>query len=638
MITYALQTTLAWGLLYLCYAAYFGKTTFYRANRGYLLGSLLLGLLLPLLAPRFSQFAPVQAAQVELPTVLVALQGLPLPGEQVLPMARAPAKQLNWWLISYVVGALLFGARFFYGLAQLWRLYRQAEKRRFGRRTLLLSEKTRSPFSFFHWVFWNPRVDPQSETGRQMLCHEEAHIRMGHSADILFVELLQILFWFNPLIYLYKRSIKNVHEYQADAAVVRQSALRPYGRLLLYQARYNDPELLFVNHFLSTQIKKRINMMTRQPSTRLKMLAYSLMLPAVLVLTLLFSDTPARAGHSTAGDPATSAEITDPDVMPVFGDCAEAEADQQQKCSNEQLISYIVKHLKYPEAAKKAGVEGMALIRFKIDESGAVTEAEILKDPGEGCGAEALRVVETMPDWTPGTKDGKAVKVELTLPFQFRLPQEEKTAVQQMPLFDGTETDGLTGEALTKASNQKLLTFVGENLRYPKAAQEAKAEGMVVASFIVKADGSIADAKILRSLHEACDAEVLRVIYSMPNWTPGTTAGKAVDTELKLPVKFVLQSASAMNQAPLSYDLRLQDYQLSPNPSSGAINLRFRAEKEAVNVRIMDMKGKVVFEDNQNQFSGLYQRDIDLSDQAQGIYILQVRQAGKAFTEKVVLQ
>jgi hypothetical protein len=124
----------------------------------------------------------------------------------------------------------------------------------------------------------------------------------------------------------------------------------------------------------------------------------------------------------------------------------------------------------------------------------------------------------------------------------------------------------------------------------------------------------------------------------MPAWTPGSKDGEAIATEMKLPVKFKLNAASSMNQAPISYDLRLEDYQLSPNPSTGMINLHFRGEREALDVRIMDMNGKIVFQEQQPQFSGLFQKDINLKGQAQGIYILQVRQGGKAFTEKIVLQ
>jgi TonB family protein len=388
----------------------------------------------------------------------------------------------------------------------------------------------------------------QKPEGAAILAHELAHVRRRHSLDVLLIEFVQVFLWFHPLLPLIKRSIRNVHEYQADADVLKQVPVRPYGQILLYQARCNDPQLLLVNHFFTTQIKQRIMMMTRKPSSKRQLWAYALAMPALVMMSLFFLQTEANAEENT---PVSTMAVqttteTDPDQMPVFPGCEDA-GETQQQCSNQKLISFIIKNLKYPQTAKKEGVEGMALISFKINAAGEVIDAKIEKDPGAGCGAEALRIVTEMPKWKPGIKDGKAVAVEMKLPFQFKLDDKDqkRTAIKEvdeMPVFASCSSD-LTGEALRNCSNQALFAFVGKNLRYPEAAVQEGVEGLVVVEFKIENDGAVSAAKVLRGIGAGCDEEVMRVVYST-NWKPAIKDGKAVATDMKLPVKFVMDSAS----------------------------------------------------------------------------------------------
>jgi len=422
MINYLIQSSLAWGLLYFIYWGFLEGTTFYRLNRYYLLASLGLGLILPYACQKYPGLGFSPTSSFDLPTVWVGWQDL---------AAQAPIASSTggfpWLGALYTLGLLLMLSRFGYAIFQISALRKEAERLPGQGYELLLSNSTTTPFSFFKWLFWNPKVDPETSNGKPMRLHEEAHIKEWHSLDVLFLEVLQIIFWFNPIIYLYKRAIKNVHEFQADAAVLQHMSIRPYGQLLLYQARYNDSELLLVNHFFSKQIKKRIHMMTKQNSTRSRLLGYALILPAVFMMVLLFTDKQAQAEPLSDTGSSIFERITDPDEMPVYGDCSDAtDAKSKKKCSNTNLINFIVKEMKYPAAAKKAGTEGMAVVSFTINKKGKVVDASIVKDVGNGCGEEALRVVKTLKTWTPGQKDGKAVNVEMKLPFQFKLDDKDK--------------------------------------------------------------------------------------------------------------------------------------------------------------------------------------------------------------------
>ncbi len=118
------------------------------------------------------------------------------------------------------------------------------------------------------------------------------------------------------------------------------------------------------------------------------------------------------------------------ETMPRFPGCESEPVEERDKCAQNKLIRYIAMNLKYPQIAKENKTEGMCVIQFAVNKDGKIEDAKIVKDIGDGCGAEALRVVESMNDlepWTPGKQKGKAVKVLYTLPIRYDLPKKEKT-------------------------------------------------------------------------------------------------------------------------------------------------------------------------------------------------------------------
>lgn len=644
MAAYLLQTTCCWVLLYGLYYGLLRQHTFYQYNRLFLLGTIIGGLLLPLLPDFLATELPAEQLLFDLPVVYVGWLDPLVIEENLLEVSTGTPIWRQLFLGIYLIGVLIFSMRLFYGIYRLFQLKNKSQSVVHAGHKLWVSDRVPSPFSFFSYIYWNPNLDYRQKEGAAILAHELAHVRRSHSLDIVLLELLQVLFWFHPLIPMIKKSIRNVHEYQADADVLKQVPVRPYGQILLYQARYNDPQLRLVNHFFTTQIKQRIIMMTRKPSSRRQLWVYALAMPALVVMGLLFLQTEAYAHLNTPNIDYSLETIeytTDPDKMPVFPGCEDAGAEQQ-KCSNQQMFQYIIKKMKYPKAAKDSGIEGMAVISFKINASGQVIDAEIVKDPGAGCGAEALKIVESMPTWEPGLKDGKPVTVEMKLPFKFALDDKEKKRthalgeVDEMPVFASCSED-LTGEALQNCSNQALFAFVGKNLRYPETAVKEEVEGMVVVSFKVGKDGAVSNAKVIKGIGAGCDEEVMRVVYSM-DWKPALKDNKPVATEMKLPVKFVLDGAKEMNKKALSYDLSLDNYRLAPNPSNGLVDINFKGEKEALSVRIFNSNGQLVFEDQQPQFDGFFQQEIDLKTQGTGLYFLQIRQSGKTFIDKIVVQ
>ena len=114
------------------------------------------------------------------------------------------------------------------------------------------------------------------------------------------------------------------------------------------------------------------------------------------------------------------------DQMPLFESCDQVAEGKQTDCSNQKLVQFIIENLKYPKEAQDARVEGKVIVRFVISKDGSVRDSEVVKGIGSGCNEAAQNIVDAMPNWVPGKKDGKDVAVQYTLPFTFKLPTEKK--------------------------------------------------------------------------------------------------------------------------------------------------------------------------------------------------------------------
>ncbi len=647
MIPYILQATLCWAAFYGLYAGLLSRATFFHHNRAYLLGSLLLGLALPLADWQLL----LHAAQPELLVVTLQPITIGLESLEIVVTATAAEPGLGWWealLAAYWLGAGVAGLRFAYGLRKLWRLYRSSERRRQDGYTLVLTEEKHAPFSFFNALFWSRQTPYPPEDEKKIIRHERAHMRGRHSLDILLAELLGIIFWPSPMVYLYSRSLRVVHEYLADAAVVRTTRKKKqYGHLLLSQSQSGQP-IVLANHFINSQLKKRIVMMTKTRSKRHLLTRYLLALPIVFALAFAFS-LPGNTEEATE-----AVQPGDVDRMPAFAGCEAVKTEkEQEECSNQKLVEFISGRLKYPEAARKAGVEGKVIVQFTIAENGEVKEAEVLKSVGHGCDEAALAVVMAMPNWTPAMKDGKPAKVKMTLPFTFSLPREKAQAakgaeevfqvVEEMPRFPGCEREGAPAEELAQCSNAKLAEYIFGNIRYPADARDAGVEGMAVVSFVVDKEGRVQDVKTARSLHESIDAEVIRVVKLMnemeERWTPGRQKGQSVNVQFNLPVQFRLDVERKQLQLPEgAKGLKLEHFNLSPNPTAGLLRLQFEAEARPTVIRLLNSNGQEAFRETLNRFEGSYNQSLGLGQLPKGPYVLHISQGERIFAEKVILK
>jgi hypothetical protein len=290
MITYFVQVNVCWLLFYGAYFALLSRETFFRLNRYWLIISLLAGLILPWIAPTLEVVEPTNVAAVMLQPFVVTAEDLSQ------NIQNTEGSLFKIFMAIYGLGLTITLGKLLFGLWKIKRLLNRADRLPMDDFTLMQVREVIAPFSFFRWVFININLIEHADL-QQIILHERAHVRERHSIDVLFIEALGIVFWWSPLVYFYTKSLKNVHEYAADAAVLRTSSAPQYGRLLLRQQQ-SGMSLSLTNPFFS-QLKKRILMMTRNPSKRRALAKYALAVPIFLVLTLLLASPKTRVMATT---------------------------------------------------------------------------------------------------------------------------------------------------------------------------------------------------------------------------------------------------------------------------------------------------------------------------------------------------
>ena len=255
-------------------------------------------------------------------------------------------------------------------------------------------------FSFFGRVFVPAEGDEIDRLA--ILTHEQVHAQQGHSYDILFLELLAALNWSFPLWKYTRRELRLVHEHLADEQALR---VHPAYRTLLVASSVGVPVHQLIDHFHSNTLKQRIEMMNRPPSPHAW--TRSLVAVPVLLLALVLVSWQAVPFRPDGQDPVLTAE-----KMPEYPGGQEA------------MMKYMAANLVYPEAAKKAGAEGLVVVSFVVDKHGKVKNTKVEKSLSSELDKESLRVVAAMPDWKPGIDKGKAVDVVMKLPVRWVLPAE----------------------------------------------------------------------------------------------------------------------------------------------------------------------------------------------------------------------
>lgn len=390
-------------------------------NRLYLLASLLLCLFHPLLPKIWSLFPDVGGA------LAFSQKDWYLPEIILSPQQGASATSG----LSIAMGLYLAvgGFMLLRYLLQLLKLRKILTRQGFTTTPegflLAHTEGSQPAFSFFRYLVINKTHAETEEEYQLVLQHEKAHARQHHSADVLLAELVKILLWFHPGIYLLNKALRQTHEHLADAAVIQNQHTESTYITLMAKQGLTAAGLPFVSTFFQSLTINRIRMIKKStPTTWPWRIAASLLLAASLTAFVAcekqeedFVAPPPPPAH--APDAPAAKAISEQDAAGIY-DVTEEEA--LPLGGLQAFYQHLGENITYPQEAMAAGVEGTAYIRFVIDEKGNVISAESIKERrlGYGLDEEAIRVVNTTK-WIPAKQGGKTVKQRKVLPIKFKL-------------------------------------------------------------------------------------------------------------------------------------------------------------------------------------------------------------------------
>ena len=419
-LLYIGRSSLYLALFYAFFLLVMRRTTFFRLNRILLLAGTVACFLLPMLRLR----------TVEVPFLMAGplTEAASEPALTAGPSAASPFPYLE---LLYAIGFLAVLGWTAVAMVRMYRNIRKGAATRLedGIR-LVLTEADIPSFSWGRTIVMSRK---DSEQNPVILQHEKAHIQKKHTLDILLFTAVTLVHWFNPLVWITLSELKLLHEYEADDAVLNHGIDATKYQLLLVRKAVGDKRFTLANGFQHAKLKNRIDMMLQAPSSGWKRLSWLAILP--FLAGTMFLCNPVRAKVVSADLPETVLSETAPAALPdttkvIPFATVEVKPTFNGGTANE-FSKWVNENLKYPQAAKDAGVQGRVTLQFTVYPDGSVRDTKILRGVNPDLDAEALRVVSASPDWTPGYVNGEPVKVTYTFPVIFQLSgkkTEPKTA------------------------------------------------------------------------------------------------------------------------------------------------------------------------------------------------------------------
>ena len=479
---YSIKVAICLAAFYLFYKLLLSRDTFHAFNRATLLLLMLLSLVLP--------FVNIS---VDKPTV--AYDGM-VQIEQLLAMGvvdDGPAPSgptlIQVLFAIYIIGVALFLVGEICSLVRLHRLIsgKYSVTTADGVKIVVIDDDV-APFSWFNNIVIS-RSD--YESGRsEILIHEKAHIARRHSLDIMLCNMLLIFQWFNPAAWLLRRELQNIHEYEADEAVIQSGADASEYQLLLIRKAVGERLFSMANNLNHNSLKKRITMMLIKKSNPWNRAKILLTVPVAAVAVVAFATPKTAAADSLRGRVAGVTVGASKDDGRVFD---VVEDQPRYPGGTNALMAYLRDNIKFPAEAAKAGIQGKVIVQFVVGKDGTVRDVKPIRNISPELDAEAVRVVAAMPKWVPGYQRGEAVNVRYTLPVNFRMDggpdsESQKAAGSNIAFSDDVYyvVDGVHVSAaeLKKISADKINSievFKGESA-VEKFGEQAKNGAIVVST------------------------------------------------------------------------------------------------------------------------------------------------------------
>lgn len=516
-LNYLLEASIGLCLFLLVYQLLLRKETSFRLNRIFLLIAVIASVTFPLFKLNAGDSVPSLNFSVE-PAATEELVYTNDPG-----LAEAPHVLTAWEIIAlfYAAGLLVFLAVFMIRLIRMFRTLNQASAYTYKNQHIVELKSKDSPFSFFNYIFIGNTPPLSEKEKQQIIDHESTHARLYHSFDILLLHAVGIIFWFNPVVRVYKKIFTQLHEFEADARAVETHDVDEYCRLLAKVALHSADYKL-ANHFSNSLTLKRIEMMRtlKHKIKSWKVIAIAMVIPVVFFVV-------------SCQDQIESPAIAKSETYPT----QVQQAIDRLKVANPEVEFIVIP----PSGPNLKDFEGKHAKHLTYIDDQAVIESEaaLIIDAGKDENGNAIRYTiftynlarnKTLP-----TEDQWKTASDV---YEETIGRRDKSnQIDGEPIF-------LVVEKMAEATGgmEALQNRLGEKIQYPSGSKRTGIEGKVFIRFIVKKDGTLTGFEIMKGINKELDLEALRVLQTeAQGWKPASQNGKPVHSQFVMPISFKLQ-------------------------------------------------------------------------------------------------
>ncbi len=443
MLYYILQVLIVQAVFLFFYDLFLHRESFFKANRWYLLSTGILSYIFPL----------IKINRIENPIITEPLQPVIISSQSIKTHLNqhVTVENNNLLLYVYIAGVIIMLIWSFYKLYKIYNLIKSNSVINYNENLkIVLLQNHREAFTFFKYIFIEKMLY-QNPT-LPVLQHELVHYREKHWVDLFIFEILKILFWFSPFIWMYQSRINAVHEFIADKQVLKQYNFTDYFHSLL-QEHFNSRKISFINQFYKPSILKTRVMIQKKQTTKrqavLKYLSFGLILSGLILMVNACNDTtsdkkPENVNEQTVKDAVNMQNddkqqnvVEDNKKMianengevpfhlieqpPVYPGCEGKTGSELKDCMNKNIQEFIVKNFN-KDLAKSLKIEKGGKIRilsqFIINKEGKVEKVKA-RSKYPVLEKEAIRVISMLPQMKPGMVNGKPVDVIFSLPLIF---------------------------------------------------------------------------------------------------------------------------------------------------------------------------------------------------------------------------
>ncbi|MGY3213704.1 TonB family protein [Mucilaginibacter sp. HD30] len=556
-------------LFFAFYALLLRRETFFQLNRIYLVAASLLSFAIPI----------IQADWVKNLFITKQVQStLYGGGVELITYNFQQAEQSV--TIGHLLTLVYITVTLFLTLRLLWQL-------------IVLKKQIEKPspsaaYSFFKKISLGKDVAHHHAIAR----HEQVHATQWHSVDVMIIETVMIINWFNPVVYLYRFAIKYIHEYIADMQVIRSGTDKADYALLLLSQTFHVPAHKLTNPFYShSMLKKRIMMLQKSRSQRIMLFKYCLSAPLFVLMMILSSATVNNSAAVTdihngvkevfqapvdnladgivehAEIPEDEIQVKFPPVV-VYHDAAQQYYTMPYKdhptygTSEEDIVGdkkvfvsveqaptfpggvnafgkFLEQNIRYPAQSRESNIQGKAFISFIVEADGSLSDIHAVRGPSEDIKAEAVRVFSTSPKWQPGIQNGQTVRTQYTVPINFTLGDDDDMPPAANDL-DNRVYSNVESYPVFPGGMSAFTKFLAKNIHYPSEMGTRGLQGKVFVTFIVGTDGQLSDIRAVRGPSEEFKDEAVRVLSNSPKWIPGFQNGRKVKVQYTVPINFTL--------------------------------------------------------------------------------------------------